>query len=144
MAIFKNILVALDLSKDVDLILEKARNLSDAPDVNLTLIHVIEPIVLDVNIDFVPSPSLDLEASLVTRGELFLKHTIERLALKNVTSMVPLGSVKHEIHREAQSIHADLIVIGSHGRHGVALLLGSTANSVLHGAPCDVLTVKIG
>ena len=39
---------------------------------------------------------------------------------------------------------ADLIVVGSHGRHGLALLLGSTANGVLHGATCDVLAVRVG
>jgi universal stress protein A len=33
--------------------------------------------------------------------------------------------------------------VGSHGRHGLALLLGSTANSVLHGSPCDVLAVRV-
>jgi universal stress protein A len=37
----------------------------------------------------------------------------------------------------------DLIVIGGHGRHGLALLLDSTANAVLHGAPGDVLAVRI-
>ena len=35
------------------------------------------------------------------------------------------------------------IVVGSHGRHGLALLLGSTASGVLHGAKCDVLAVRI-
>ena len=35
------------------------------------------------------------------------------------------------------------IVIGSHGRHGLALLLGSTANSVLHGASCNVYVVRV-
>ena len=44
----------------------------------------------------------------------------------------------------AHQIAADLIVVGSHGRHGIALLLGSTANGVLHGAPCDVLAVRVG
>ncbi|TNF89176.1 MAG: universal stress protein, partial [Gammaproteobacteria bacterium] len=39
---------------------------------------------------------------------------------------------------------ADVIVVGSHGRHGLALLLGSTANGVLHGATCDVLAVRVG
>ena len=38
---------------------------------------------------------------------------------------------------------ARLIVVGSHGRHGLALLLGSTANGVLHHAKCDVLAVRI-
>ena len=44
----------------------------------------------------------------------------------------------------ADEAGADLIVVGSHGRHGLALLLGSTANGVLHGAMCDVLAVRVG
>lgn len=43
----------------------------------------------------------------------------------------------------AEEQKADLIVIGSHGRHGLGRLLGSTANGVLQGAPCDVLAVRI-
>jgi universal stress protein A len=43
----------------------------------------------------------------------------------------------------AEELDADLIVLGTHGRHGLGLMLGSTANAVLHGAPCDVLAVKV-
>ncbi len=43
-----------------------------------------------------------------------------------------------------EEINADLIVVGSHGRHGFALLMGSTANGVLHGARRDVLAVRVG
>jgi len=43
----------------------------------------------------------------------------------------------------AEKINADLIVLGTHGRHGLGLMLGSTANAVLHGAPCNVLTVMV-
>ena len=49
-----------------------------------------------------------------------------------------------EVNFLPSDIAADLIVIGSHGRHGLALLLGSTANGVLHGAPCDVLAIRVG
>ncbi len=55
-----------------------------------------------------------------------------------------VGRPGSEIRRQAEENDADLIVIGSHGRHGIQLLLGSTANSVLHGAACDVLAVRIG
>lgn len=54
------------------------------------------------------------------------------------------GRPDSEIHRLADELEADLIVVGSHGRHGLALLLGSTANGVLHGATCDVLAVRVG
>ena len=56
---------------------------------------------------------------------------------------VVIGQPAHEIRNLAESGNFDLIVIGSHGRHGLGLILGSTANGVLHGAPCDVYVVRI-
>ena len=56
---------------------------------------------------------------------------------------VRVGAPAAEIRAFAEEVSADLIVIGTHGRHGLGLLLGSTANSVLHGVSCDVLAVKI-
>ena len=53
------------------------------------------------------------------------------------------GQPRQEIHQLASDQQCDLIVVGSHGRHGLALLLGSTANDLLHGAPCDVLAVRL-
>ena len=143
MSDYKNILVALDLSNDADVVLQKAVTISSQFNAVLTVIHVVEPVVLDVNMEFAPSFNVDIETSLVERAEQFLKGTLERLSMKNCTSKVLVGSVKHEIHREAEENQIDLIIMGTHGRHGVARLLGSTANAVLHGAPCDILTVKI-
>jgi universal stress protein A len=53
------------------------------------------------------------------------------------------GSPKSEICLLAEREQVDLIVVGSHGRHGLSLLLGSTANSVLHYARCDVMAVRL-
>ena len=57
---------------------------------------------------------------------------------------IVMGRPEVEIHAMAEEIKADLIVVGSHGRHGLALLMGSTANGVLHGAKRDVLAVRVG
>ena len=57
---------------------------------------------------------------------------------------IVLGKPEVEIHASAKELGADLIVVGSHGRYGLALLMGSTANGVLHGASCDVLAVRVG
>ena len=57
--------------------------------------------------------------------------------------MVTVGRPESEIHRLAKEEGADLVIVGSHGRKGLQLLLGSTANGVLHGTECDVLAVRI-
>ena len=56
---------------------------------------------------------------------------------------INFGQPAAVIHSLAIQLQADLIVVGSHGKHGIQLLLGSTANSVIHGAACDVLTIRI-
>ena len=56
--------------------------------------------------------------------------------------MLEFGSIKNEVLKVAQENDIDLIVTGSHGKHGLALLLGSTADAILHGAKCDILIVR--
>ena len=51
--------------------------------------------------------------------------------------------IETEVHRVAIERNSDLIIVGSHGRHGLALFLGSTSNGILHGATCDVLAVRV-
>ena len=53
------------------------------------------------------------------------------------------GVTGQEIVQMAGQEQIDLIIVGSHGRHGLALLLGSTANGVLHHAKCDVLAIRL-
>ena len=58
--------------------------------------------------------------------------------------LVSEHSAKYEIVRFAKERQMDLIVVASHGRHGVSAVLGSTADGVLHTASCDVLAVRAG
>ena len=53
------------------------------------------------------------------------------------------GTPAREVRRFAEENKTDLIVLGTHGQKGVQLLLGATANSVLHGSSCDVLAVRV-
>ena len=53
------------------------------------------------------------------------------------------GQTATEIHRLADERGVDLVVVGTHGKHGPELITGSSANAVLHGANCDVLAVRI-
>jgi universal stress protein A len=66
------------------------------------------------------------------------------MGLSKAEAIVSLGAPKREILNYARDHDIDLIVIGAHGRHGIAILLGSTANAVLHGTHCDVMCIRVG
>jgi universal stress protein A len=84
-----------------------------------------------------------VDKELMQQADNQLRALKDTLNLPQVDTAVEIGSPKHEIVRVAEEREADLIVIGSHGRHGFQLLLGSTANGVLHLAKCDVLAVRV-
>ncbi|MBX9705739.1 MAG: universal stress protein, partial [Gammaproteobacteria bacterium] len=56
---------------------------------------------------------------------------------------IATGAINTVIAGLAEKLQADLIVVGSHGRHGLRLLLGSHTDSILHHSPCDVLAVRL-
>lgn len=147
MATYQKILVAVDLSAESELVLKKAKLIADSK-ADIHVVYVQEPMD-NVYVGIVPQSAAfsglgDLEAQL---GE----ELKEKLAALGENHKVPSdhlhilhGSPANEIHRFAKENGSQLIVIGTHGQRGLQLLLGSTANSVLHGAGCDVLSVRIG
>ena len=141
---YKCILVAVDLSKEAKLVISRAQDMAAKYQSKLILIHVVQPMVLDNTYESLPVISVDVEKALYQRATQYLRALSEDMQLaEDVPLRVELGSAKGEILRVAEEVGADLLVIGTHGRHGLALLLGSTANAVLHGTPCDVLAVRV-
>jgi universal stress protein A len=140
---YKHILVALDLSNEAQQVAERGRDLATHYDAKLSLIHVVEPVIVDNSYDLMTSLPAELDDSLLERARTFITKISKQLNLGDVEQIVTLGSTRSEIFRVAQEQAMDLIVIGTHGRHGVGLLLGSTANAILHGTPCDVHVVRI-
>lgn len=144
-ATYTEILVAVDTSAEAKQVWLKALNMASGPDARLTLIHVVEPLLVESGFELMPVVSIEMEKALVQRSTEFLQGLIADEAQgRQVTSLVRVGSIRQQILGAATEQKADLIVIGTHGRHGIAALLGSTANAVLHGAPCDVLCVRVG
>ena len=147
MEIYQKILVAVDLSDESDAVLGKACLLATS-NADVHLVYVQEPMD-NIYVGIVPQSAAfsglgDLEAQL---GEE-LKQKLTALGEKYNVAADHLhildGSPASEIHRFALENDVQLIVIGTHGRKGLQLLLGSTANAVLHGAKCDVLSVRVG
>lgn len=137
---YKHILFATDLTEDTEYLVSKVRSIRDLTQAKLSLIHVVEPLP---GYSYAYLGIEDIEGQLISEA----KQAIEKLAAKlNVTKsdqFVEVGPTKTKILKISEDIGADLIVCGSHGRHGLSLLLGSTANAILHGAKCDVLTVRL-
>ncbi|GMG88159.1 universal stress protein [Biformimicrobium ophioploci] len=142
MTIYKHLLVALDLSEDSNTVVERAKALAGATGAELSLAHVIEPLTFAYGGD-IPMDLTEVQEQLQQQATDQLAKIGSGLGLAEEQNHVIIGQPSAEIHRLAGEVDADLIVVGSHGRHGIALLLGSTANGVLHGANCDVLAVRV-
>jgi universal stress protein A len=146
MADYKHILVAVDLSVAAEAIIAKAHDISRRNKARLSLLHVVEyqpPIYSDFE-PVVAAGYWQVDDSIMLEHA---KESLERVSkkchLQDVEMKVLIGIPRHEIAQFVKSNNCDLVVLGSHGRHGISVLLGSTANAVLHDMPCDVLTVKI-
>ena len=141
---YQHILLATDFSPEGEAVVERAAELRDRYQARLSLVHVVEYISLEYAGDLILPEDLDLEDKLVASARRRMAALGERMAVDTARQHVLAGSTKTEILRIAEHEGVDLIVLGSHGRHGLALLLGSTANAVLHHAGCDVLAVRVG
>lgn len=141
---YKKIMVCLDYTNEARQVAVRAQELADSYGATLSLIHVVEPLMVDAGYDIFMDISPDLEDSRKDAARANLEKLQKDLGLTEAEVLVEEGPVKSEILRIAKENDIDLVVIGSHGRHGIGLLLGSTANAVLHGAPCDVLSVRVG
>ena len=143
MAGFGHLLLAVDLTEESMPVAERARALADAFGARLSIIHVLEPLSLAYGGD-IPMDLSSVQDQIHDQARAQLAEFARNLSIDPDDQYLIFGRAESEIHRVARCKEADLIVVGSHGRHGIALLLGSTANAVLHGASCDVLAVRVG
>ncbi len=139
---YRHILLAVDLTDESKQVIEKAISLAREGKSKLSLIHVIEPLSFAYGGD-VPMDLSTIQDQLDEHANQRLSALANQLEISPHKLFVVSGHTESEIHRIAEQEGVDLIVVGSHGRHGLALLLGSTANGVLHGAVCDVLAVRV-
>ncbi len=141
---YQHILTAIDFSEETEAVIGRALAMAASSGAKLSLIHVVEyspylfPPDTPLPVDF------DLEEQFIEKANERLDALTTKKGLANSRRFVEAGSPTLEIVRIAQEQAVDLIVLGSHGRHGLQRVLGSTASGVLHTAPCDVLAVRIG
>lgn len=141
---YQHILAAVDLSGESNAVVSRAAEMAGDNNAKFSLLHVVEYIPIDLANELVLPQQQEIEEQFTLRAKEHLDSLAAKLKLPQIERHVANGSTKAEIIRFAEEQHADLIVVGRHGRHGLSRILGSTANAVLHNAPCDVLVVKLG
>ncbi len=139
MRMYHHILLATDLTPASHPVVKKAMELSKGCGAKLTLIHTVEHLP---NYAYGYTGAVDIEKELLDAAKESMSKLGEETHVPEADQIVESGPPKARILDAAEELAVDLIIVGSHGRHGVQRLLGSTAASVLHGAKCDVLTVR--
>ena len=140
---YRRIMLAVDLTEESNNVARNAQELAAAFSAELHIVHVIEPLSLAYGGD-IPMDLSTVQEQIHEQAKSHLAEFAGMLAIPDERQHLIFGRPESEIHRVAEAQEVDLIVVGSHGRHGLALLLGSTANGVLHGASCDVLAIRVG
>ena len=151
-ALFKDILCAIDFSDCSIRALNYAMSLAQEADARLTVVHVIE-MPPEAPADFhqgafgVPDSITEYIAASEEERRIRLRDAVPDTvrAYCSVETIMRTGKPYREILRVASEQHADLIVIGIHGRGAAErLFFGSTAQHVVRQALCPVLTLRMG
>jgi len=146
------ILVPTDFSEHSDKALKQALDIALEYNAKVYVLHVVEEKLqttltadhseLIVNLDEIAA----LEKTLLTHARERLHRQVDKFSeYKNarVIQKVVSGIAYQEILGEQENLGADLVVIASLGKSGIArFLIGSVANNVLRGAKCPVLLTK--
>jgi universal stress protein A len=142
MVAYRKILVLLDLSDGSEQVALAGINLAQQSGAAVVILHVVEYVPLEpIGESLMATPQV--EDNLIELARTKLKDLLQRLKLTSATARVEVGNTKMEILRVAEEEKADLIVLGSRERHGLAILVNFTEDTVLHAAHCDLLAVRL-
>jgi universal stress protein A len=143
MAVYRRILLVLDLTEDSLALGRRAKALAASLGAEIELLHVVEFMPVEPMGEAL-MPSVQIEEELLQRARQRLEALAAELGLPGAQRRIECGNVKSEIVRVARERHTDLIMLGSRERHGLSILVNLTEDAVLHAAPCDVLAMRVG
>ena len=142
MAEYKNILIAVDLTEQSEHVVSRGVALARLTGANVRLLHIVEYVPVEPMGEAL-LPAVDIEDELLEGARKRLDELAARLDVADLDRTVESGNIKSEMIRIANEWSADLIVLGSRERHGLAVMLNLAEDTILHAAPCDVLAVRV-
>ena len=143
---YKHVMAAVDLSDEANQVLAEAQRVAGDHGAKLSLITVVKPLTQvygGLDMAAYTQASVNFEREAQSQAVEQLKALGAGIGVAGEDVHAVIGAPAPQIVDTGKDLGVDLIVLGSHGKHGLGLLLGSTANGVLHHAECDVLTIRI-
>ncbi|MBK7352740.1 MAG: universal stress protein [Nitrosomonas sp.] len=141
---YQHMLLAVEFSEQDQFVTLKAERLATLFNAKLSIIHVLDNIPMpDTAYGTIIPLDTDTMNELLEGEKKKLLNIGDQLGIHSDSLKLVWGKPEVEIIRIASQESVDLVIVGSHGRHGLALLLGSTASGVLHHAQCDVLAIRL-
>jgi nucleotide-binding universal stress UspA family protein len=145
---FRNILVPMDLDETTAVVLKLAEDLARDHGGKVYLLHVVEPsehVLLQRKYHPWESGGGDIAAARKTATAALEVTARQRLGATPWEVLTRVGEPAETVLRVQKELAADLVVMGTHGSHGLSqLVLGSVAQRVVRNSPCPVLTVRTG
>lgn len=135
---YKKILLAINVYENTDLVINSTINF--AKNNNISSLELVT--VVDSMSTFSPAV-VDFQYAVEKEAKIALDNIVKNITDIEVNSKIIVGNPATSLVNYAEDKDCDLIVLGSHGTHGLNLVLGSVANAILHKAKCDVLTIRI-
>jgi len=138
----KRVLVPVDFSEMSRKALLYAVSFAEQFDAEIVLLHVVEPLPAPPEVVYLETGAIYTEVRKGAEKQLSVWRNAAAAAA-SVTTKIRTGVAYREIVEAAKDAKADLIVLGTHGRTGLAhLFMGSTAERVVREATCPVLVVR--
>ena len=140
---YRKVLVLLDLAEGSERVFAAARDIAAHSNAGIVALHVVEYVPAEPMGESLMPTQLDLETDLAKRARPLLEDMVKRNGTVNARVRVEVGNTKAQILQVADEERPDLIVLGSRERHGLAVLVNFTEDTVLHAAHCDMLAVRL-
>lgn len=140
---YSRVLLAVDLTEECKIVAEQALAIAESFGASLDVVHVIEPFSVAYGGD-VPMDLTSVQDTVQEQAQAHLSEFCAAIDIADEHQHLVFGRTESGIQSVAEDTNTDIIVVGNHGRHGLALLVGSTARGLLGGVSCDVLAVKVG
>lgn len=134
---YNHLLLAIDIDENDEALIKQALQLAETYSADLSIVHVIPRVISAAPF------TVEFQDSIRQHAQIKIAEIQKRFDLSDTQLFLREGKAQDEVVALASEIAVDLVLCGSHGKHGLQLILGSTANGILHHSKVDVLTLRV-